>query len=306
MSPCLGFVVQCGKETDFRLAVERRWQALTADHKVAMAGLASGDADVALRAAKEIHAVWQGSLKDMVGVDRSWANTHLHTRVGFHLSWIAHAQRYKVLEKGDSRAHVLNFGGEGRYRCLPFDEELVGTFQELARFSTAARLCGVAGSASEFEAVQHKLQTVASGLMKGVLEDETAYLYQWVLRGVQLAEGSLRDLGPLQVAKNFDLARFAKLFPGQNTHLAHFGKFLGTRTAVGLATKLGYDQDMFLLSMYLCLLCDARITALSPELLKSKKFKDRVQHYRKKCRDPVHKHEGRPAIVCELAAADCL
>ena len=69
---------------------------------------------------------------------------------------------------------------------------------------------------------------------------------------------------------------------------------------------LEYDQGMFLLSMYLCLLCDARITALSPELLKSKKFQVRVRHYRQKCRDPVHKHEGHPAIVCELAAADCL
>ena len=79
--------------------------------------------------------------------------------------------------------------------------------------------------------------------------------------------------------------------------MAQFGKLLGSRTAVGLARKLDYDQDMFLLSMYLCLLCDARITALSPELLKSKKFQDKVRHYRRKCRDPVHKHEGHPAIV---------
>ena len=92
---------------------------------------------------------------------------------------------------------------------------------------------GVASTASEYEGVQQKLRTLLSGAMSGVLADDTTYLFQWVLRGVQMAEGSLQKLGPLVVAKNFDLARFAELFPGHEPALG------AVRQAPGLADCRG-------------------------------------------------------------------
>ena len=108
-------------------------------------------------------------------------------------------------------------------------------------------------------------------------------------------------ISDFRVPRNMSVATFKRVFPDQNNYLGRWAKYLKVRNIKALAKSLKYTGKLHLLSMYSCLLMDARIRMYTAKTLRCKKVQVAIRKAKAKCRGRGHGHEGHPAVVVDVA-----
>ena len=233
--------------------------------------LVSSDSAEANSAGKLIYDGLRDVVAKMREVDRSWANQHLNCCVGFHSGWLTACQTVCVVE---TSATGMSFGDPSRcYRFVPYGQECLSALQVVHKTQVAFTMFGAPRDAVEWHACVTSATNVLKSLSEdtGALGDPTKYRCMWTMRAALEGERFIAKVaGSFPVPSNFTIKRFAPLFPDQNEYLLRWSSHLRVKTVKDLARKIGYRGRLNHLTMFQCLLMDARIRSLDVAKLKSK------------------------------------
>ena len=301
-SKCLNMLMIWGKETEWRMKLVELQNAFSARDRLLLQQLLSAHGPSAKAAGQRIWNTLGAAVKYMSTIDRSWSNRHLHFRVGRALSWLPLLQKWGVLSK--TERGPLNFGSSENYKLEPYDNvKMLQTFQRIERFWIAHfDLYGPAENFAEYEAYVENVANASCGM---VFDDPEGYICRWSARAAQASLRHGAGYSDFHVPANCSTDRFADAFPDNAHHVQDFATHLRKYKIHDLARALGYDQSLFFLTMFQCLLLDPAICCIPVDVLTSEQFARAVRRIKRSTLDG-YGHVGLPAAICVQAALECM
>jgi hypothetical protein len=245
--------------------------------------------------------------RKMLRVDRTWANTHLNFRISFHSGWLAMCGSLHVIATAPAGARgTVNFGDPKRcYRFCDFTQEAQDAIVLLHKGQAIMSLYDAPTSVAEWGQAVSRMSSSIQALVEdaGALSDPESYKFLWNARanleGARMAAG----VSKFKVPAGMTVAKFAANFPDQHEYLVRWAKHLKVGSIKALAAKIKYKGPLHLLTMYACLLMDARIRQFDPKTLKTCLRK--LPKHRKSNRSKFG-HEGHPGAAVRDAMQEVL
>ena len=254
------------------------------------------------KGARLFFAGLQNVCRKMEHVDRSWNNLHLNTRVAHHSGWLMLCQSLRVIIA--DTAGSAHYGDLTRKYSYPaFSAAAANAIKILHRCQTVLSLYDAPADAKSYKDTVAKMNDSLNCLLEniGTMGDPESYKFLWNVRLTIMGARFTAGISDFRVPKNMSVGTFKCMFPDQNNYLGRWAGYLKVRTIKTLAKSLKYTGKLHLLSMYSCLLMDARIRVYKATTLRSKRVKRAIGRAKAKCRCRVNGHEGHPAVVVEHA-----
>ena len=286
------------KEFEFRDLLLKWFLALSHEKRAILLDIGSHND----KGARLIFAALQGVCRKMQHIDRSWSNLHLNTRVAHHSGWLVLCQTLRVISTDE--AGSASYGDPTRTYSYPaFSAAAADAIKILHRCQTTLSLYDAPADAASYKDTVCRMNDSLNCLMDniGAMGDPESYKFLWNVRSTILGARATAGISDFCVPSNLSVVTFKRMFPDQNNYLGRWAKCLKVRSIKALAKSLKYTGKLHLLTMYSCLLMDARIRRYEARTFRSKKVKNAIGRAKAMCRCRRHGHEGHPAVVVEVA-----
>ena len=185
---------------------------------------------------------------------------------------------------------------------MSFTPEAAEAIRLLHQSQTIYSLYDATTDVKSYAKIVHSMSVGMNALLEnvGALADETSYKFLWNARASIEGSRISAGLSDFVVPPSTSVSTFRKIFPDSNNYLLRWSRHLGLKKTKALASSLKYRGKAHLLTMYACILMDARIRQYPANLFRQRRVR-KMSAKRKRLNRSPHGHEGHPCVVVKAA-----
>ena len=256
----LHMAVILGKEKSWRDAVLQEWSKLSAEKRLLMGMLATGNPQDALvlAAARNAHHVLAEACRAMTTVEideQKYWSMHVNRNVTHHSGWLPLMQRVKILRKKSVRACggdlALGSDGSSYYAIVPFcGATHVHTLSHLAKLQQCILGAQTPRTLDEWNGALQTFKKVAKSAAAA-----DGYEHLWCFRTAMFAEMHAANVKALSFSRKNTMRDVIRAFPDQCRWIR---TYCGQRSeahwsVTDFCKELKYDDALQFLTMDLCI-----------------------------------------------------